>query len=103
MTIAIPDPTTRDEVVDLIDRLRANRLPPPAERRAIRLRAHASLDDVAKALGVEKMTVSRWERGIARPWPQHRAAYICLLQALSEIASEAEVSDGKASTAGTRG
>lgn len=92
MTIAIPDPTMCDEVADLVSRLRANRLPPPTERRAIRRRALASLDDLAAALGVQKMTVSRWERGVAQPWPRHRAAYICLLQALAEVAYEQEAS-----------
>jgi DNA-binding transcriptional regulator YiaG len=90
MTIAIPDPTTCDEVADLVGRLRANWLPPPAERRAIRRRARASLDDVAAALGVQKMTISRWERGVVQPWPRHRAAYICLLEALAEVAREHE-------------
>lgn len=88
MTLAIPDPATHEEVANLIDRLRANRLPPPAERRAIRRRANASLEDVASALGVEKMTVSRWERGLRKPWPKHRVAYICLLQALAKVADE---------------
>jgi DNA-binding transcriptional regulator YiaG len=90
MTIAIPDSTRDDKVVDLVDRLRANRLPPPSERRAIRRRARASLDDLAAALGVQKMTVSRWERGVAQPWPKHRAAYIGLLQALADVGRELE-------------
>ena len=90
MTLAIPEPATDPAVANLIDRLRANRLPPPAERRSIRRRARASLEDVADALGVEKMTVSRWERGIRQPWPKHRAAYISLLRALAEVAAEAE-------------
>ncbi|MFI5895609.1 helix-turn-helix domain-containing protein [Actinoplanes sp. NPDC051513] len=85
MTHAIPDPAAREGVAELVDRLRANRLPPPAERRAIRKRADVTLDDVAKALGVEKMTVSRWERGVRQPWPKNRAAYICLLQALAKL------------------
>ena len=90
MTIAIPDPTLHGEVADLVSRLRANWLPPPAERRAIRRRARASLDDVESALGVQRMTISRWERGVAQPWPKHRAAYICVLQALTEVAREIE-------------
>lgn len=90
MTLAIPDPAVREGVASLIDRLRANRLPPPAERRAIRRRAKVSLDDVAGVLGVQKMTVSRWERGEREPWPRHRAAYICLLKALEALADEHE-------------
>lgn len=88
MTLAIPDPRTQDEVVDLVSRLRANRLPPPIERRSIRRTARATLKDVAVALKVDEMTVSRWERGIAEPWPRHRATYICLLLALTEVAHE---------------
>lgn len=95
MTIAIPDPATHDDVVDLVTRLRSNWLPPPAERRAIRKRARASLADVAATLGVEKMTVSRWERGVAQPWPRHRAAYICLLQALAQVGDELEKASQK--------
>ncbi len=95
MTLAIPDPAIREGVASLVDRLRANRLPPPAERRAIRRRAGASLEDVAAALGVQKMTISRWERGTREPWPKHLAAYICLLEALDAVAREIETTDQK--------
>ncbi len=95
MTLAIPDPGTHEEVVDLIRRLRANRLPPPDERRAIRCRARASLKDIAQVLGVQVMTVSRWERGIREPWPKHRAAYICLLNALADVDGESNTSSAK--------
>jgi DNA-binding transcriptional regulator YiaG len=92
MTLAVPEPTAYAEFVDLVARLRANRMPPPAERRAIRQRANASLDDLAEVLGVGKMTLSRWERGERQPRPKHRVAYICLLQALAEVARENESS-----------
>ena len=90
MTLAITDPHMREGVASLVDRLRATRLPPPYERRAIRKRAGASLEDVAAALGVQKMTVSRWERGTREPWPKHLTAYICLLEALAAIAEESD-------------
>lgn len=90
MPLANPDLATHEEVAGLIERLRANRLPPPNERRAIRKRAQASLKDIAEALGVEVMTVSRWERGMREPWPKHRAAYLYLLQALAAMADDAE-------------
>nr|WP_221374436.1 helix-turn-helix transcriptional regulator [Actinoplanes polyasparticus] len=90
MTVAITDPAVRNGVDSLVDRLRANRLPPPAERRSIRRRAGASLEQVAAAIGVQKMTVSRWERGTREPWPRHLAAYICLLEALAAVADEVD-------------
>ncbi|GIM88723.1 helix-turn-helix domain-containing protein [Paractinoplanes toevensis] len=90
MSLANPEPWVETEVVNLVDRLRADRLPPPPERRTIRRRARASLKDVAQALGVDIMTVSRWERGKADPWPRHRAAYIRALRALAELAVELE-------------
>jgi DNA-binding transcriptional regulator YiaG len=89
MTIALPDlRAEREGVAHLAERLRAPRLPPPAECRAIRLAAGATLRDIAAALRVNAMTISRWERGVAEPWPRHRAAYLCLLAALAEVAAE---------------
>lgn len=89
MTLAVPDLSAeRQGVAELAHRLRGPRLPPPAERRAIRLAAGATLEDVARALRVHAMTVSRWERGVAEPWPRHHAAYLCLLAALMGIAEK---------------
>lgn len=89
MTIATPDLRAEKEgVADLAARLRVPRLPPPAERRAIRVAAGATLRDTATALQVNAMTVSRWERGLAEPWPRHRASYLCLLAALAQVAAE---------------
>jgi DNA-binding transcriptional regulator YiaG len=84
MTLATPEPRT----VDLIDRLRASRLPPPTEWRRIRVAAGASLRDVAAAVGVDAMTISRWERGQSRPWPRHAASYRRVLDALAQLAQE---------------
>ncbi len=83
MTLAFTDPVSTEEFSGLVERLRANRLPPPTERRAIRDRAEASLEDIARELGVTRMTVCRWERGDRKPRPKHRAAYVRLLRRLA--------------------
>jgi DNA-binding transcriptional regulator YiaG len=89
MTIALPDLRAEKEgVAELVERLRVPRLPPPADRRAIRVAAGATLRDIAVALKVDAMTISRWERGLTEPWPRHRAAYLCLLAELTEVAVE---------------
>ena len=75
---------------NLVDQLRATCLPPPAERRAIRRRAKARLEDIAKAVGVDPMTVSRWERGLSEPWPKNRDDYLRVLDALRTYAHELE-------------
>lgn len=93
MPIAIPDPRTWGEVVELADRLRAQKLPPPAERRAIRIAAGASIDEIAAALAVNPMTVRRWEGGVSKPWRRHEAAYVVLLAALERVAAEVQRSD----------
>lgn len=89
MTLTVPDlRAEREAVATLASRLSAPRLPPPPERRAIRVAAGATLRDVATALKVSVMTISRWERGVAEPWPRHHAAYLCLLAALSAVAED---------------
>lgn len=89
MTIALPDLRAEKEgVAQLAEQLRVPRLPPPADRRAIRLAAGATLRQIGEALRVDAMTVSRWERGLTEPWPRHRAAYLCLLAALTDVAAE---------------
>ncbi len=89
MTITPPNlRTEREGVAELAAKLRAPRLPLPAECRAIRKAAGATQRDIATALRVDPMTISRWERGLAEPWPRHHAAYLCLLAALAEIAVE---------------
>jgi DNA-binding XRE family transcriptional regulator len=85
MTIAIPDPRTWGEVVNLADRLLSQKLPPPAERQAIRAAAGATVEDVAAAVGVNPMTIRRWEAGTSKPWPRHKSAYITCLAALERV------------------
>jgi DNA-binding transcriptional regulator YiaG len=70
----------------LIDRLRAKReLPPPGERRRIRIAAGASLRDVARELDVSHTAVRRWEtKSVPR---ESRIAYIRLLEQLRQLAN----------------
>jgi transcriptional regulator with XRE-family HTH domain len=70
----------------LLEQVRSRRqLPPPSERRAIRLQAGLSLRDIGDALGVSHVAVSRWEGG-ATP-RETRAAYAQLLEELQRIAA----------------
>lgn len=62
------------------------RLPPPARRRAIRQAANVGLTRAASRLGVDAMTLSRWERGLHEPRTRYIAAYLQLLADLTEQA-----------------
>jgi DNA-binding transcriptional regulator YiaG len=77
------------EPLTLIDRLRASRLPPPHERRALRRAAGAKLRDVSAELKVSDAAVSCWERGLYEPGPRHAAAYLRLLEGFATLAREA--------------
>lgn len=85
----VPLMTSTTAAVDggLPERVRMAKLPPPTMRRAVRLRARASLRDVASELAVSPMTVLRWEQGLSEPRLAHAIAYRRLLDALSEAAS----------------
>lgn len=63
----------------LVERVRASRLPPPAERSRIRRTARATLRDIATELAVSPATVWRWEQGVAEPRLDHAIAYRQLL------------------------
>jgi len=60
----------------------------PDARRRVRIREDAFLTQrqVAEALGVSAMTLSRWERGV-RPRARHAQAYVELLEQLQELAT----------------
>jgi DNA-binding transcriptional regulator YiaG len=88
MTLAPTKTRTEGDVGKLVDRLRSTRLPPCSDWRAIRLAAGASLRDVAAAVGVDAMTISRWELGRSKPWPRHALAYRRVLDALAEVTRE---------------
>jgi len=74
---------TSDEL-PLVERVRRAQLPPPHIRRAIRVKARATLRGLGAELGVTPMTVWRWESGATVPRLDHAIAYRELLDALSE-------------------
>ncbi|MEE1732724.1 helix-turn-helix transcriptional regulator, partial [Streptomyces sp. BE282] len=69
------------ELFDRIDALVASRspLPPPAERKRLRVAHGLTLDEVAAALDVRRATVSGWEAGRTEPRPPEREGYARLL------------------------
>lgn len=69
---------------DLIAEVRAHRrLPKPAEARAIRLAAGVAQTRLAGELGVNRVTLARWERGTRRPRGRLLERYVALLEALA--------------------
>jgi DNA-binding XRE family transcriptional regulator len=81
----IEQPNTRAAV---IARIRALQLPPPPERRRLRIAAGATLEDVAEAMGVSGVTASYWERGICMPRRRYRQKYLDLLEDFAAIERE---------------
>jgi DNA-binding XRE family transcriptional regulator len=76
------------ELDDLLERGRAaNRLPPPWRRRQIRETARVSQREFAAALGVQVMTLNRWERGLACPRGRNAASYSVALARLEEAST----------------
>ena len=75
------------ELFDRIDALVASRspLPPPTERKRLRVAHGLTLDEVAAALGVRRATVSGWESGKTEPRPPERDAYARMLKQLAEL------------------
>ncbi len=57
-------------------------LPPPKERRAVRIAARLHQREVALLLGVDRVTVTRWENGHREPAGELRTRYACLLEQL---------------------
>lgn len=60
-------------------------LPAPEMRRALRIAAGLSQQQVANGLGVSRSAVDHWEKGRREPRAQHLAEYAYLLQQLQEI------------------
>lgn len=85
MTLANQNAASNPSGDEIAAQLRG--LPPPAYRRAVRRSAGLTLNDVAAALGVDPMTISRWERGLAVPWRHHRLAYLRALAEMDRIAN----------------
>jgi len=68
---------------DALDRSRLRRrLPAPDLRRHLRERAGISQADVARALGVARPTISRWEAGARSPRGSDLLRYVDLLDRL---------------------
>jgi transcriptional regulator with XRE-family HTH domain len=71
----------------LIEQVRtARRLPPPALARAIRDAAGVSQQQIADELGVNRVSVARWELGERIPRGELRLRYVVLLEGLREVA-----------------
>ncbi len=70
----------------LIDEIKARRrLPPPAVARAIRNAAGVSQREVADELGINRVSVARWEIGTRTPRGGLRLRYIELLDELEHV------------------
>jgi transcriptional regulator with XRE-family HTH domain len=88
--------------VSLTESLRAAQLPPPAQRRAIRLRAGATLTDVGDELGVSAVAVSRWESGTRSPrrdLAQRYAVLLADLRALRQSSSRISATERSTTSA----
>jgi DNA-binding transcriptional regulator YiaG len=73
--------------MDLLDQLLADAnaqrsLPEPAVRRVVRQRAGLSQGDVARVLGVNRVSVTRWESGAREPRRSNAVSYAALLDRL---------------------
>lgn len=64
--------------------VRASGLPSPAECKRIRLAAGASLQYVGAEVGVNKVTVYRWEEGLLAPSMETGRRYRAVLEGLAE-------------------
>ncbi|MFF5788573.1 helix-turn-helix domain-containing protein [Streptomyces sp. NPDC012693] len=88
----------------LLERLdEAPILPPPRVRAQLRLAAGLTQQNIADALGVKRMAVTRWELGQTSPRRPHRDAYIRLLNGLAERFPEAAEPDEGMPTPTSRG
>ncbi|WP_392892457.1 telomere-associated protein Tap [Streptomyces sp. LN699] len=78
--------TTLFAAVDaLLEEAAQDPLPHPDERKRLREAAGLSQDQIAKALGVRRETVTSWETGRTAPRPPKRAAYARLLEGLAAL------------------
>jgi transcriptional regulator with XRE-family HTH domain len=72
-----------DRLAEAIEKARdRRRLPPPATRRRVRMRAGVTQIDLALALGVDSATVCRWESGQRHPRGEMLHAYLTALERL---------------------
>ena len=71
---------------ELLARVRSRRrLPPPDERRTIRRGAGVSLRELAAAIGVSHVAITRWEAGAEPADPRHLMAYARILDELRRL------------------
>ncbi|MFF8423125.1 helix-turn-helix transcriptional regulator [Streptomyces sp. NPDC015680] len=68
-------------------------LPPPHVCAKLRLAAGLTQQDVADAVGVKRVAVTRWELGQTSPRRPHREGYLRLLKGLAERFPEAARAD----------
>jgi transcriptional regulator with XRE-family HTH domain len=66
-------------------RLRRTSLPPPVQRRAIRVLAGATQQDVAFAIGTTRAAVTRYENGTREPRGELRLRYAEVLEVLRGV------------------
>ncbi|WP_308402164.1 helix-turn-helix transcriptional regulator [Streptomyces sp. RKAG293] len=73
------------ELLEAVDALlnRPADLPAPAVRGRLRRADRLTQEQVAKALGVKRLAVVRWEAGKTEPRPPYREAYAHLLKGLA--------------------
>ena len=67
---------------------RVPRLPAPSMRQAIREAAGASQEQVARELGVHRVSVWRWEKAKRTPRGPLRERYARLLEELQEVSGD---------------
>lgn len=73
-------------LVELLRKAERRRsLPPPAERRRLRVLAGVSQEDLASVLRVDRATVSRWEAGILTPKDDRLLEYTLVLEELRRV------------------
>jgi transcriptional regulator with XRE-family HTH domain len=68
--------------------VKQRQLPSPDAARLIRVLAGVSQRELAQELGVDRVTVARWELGMRVPRGELRAKYARLLRELQEAISE---------------
>ncbi|WP_327310077.1 helix-turn-helix domain-containing protein (plasmid) [Streptomyces sp. NBC_01298] len=86
------EPDRLKQVDDLLDGL-DDVLPPPQVRVQLRLAAGLTQKDIAEAIGVTRVAVTRWELDQAQPRRPQRNLYIHLLRGLAARFPEAAKAD----------
>ncbi|MFE3128302.1 helix-turn-helix domain-containing protein [Streptomyces hydrogenans] len=88
----MPDPDRSRQVDALLNAL-PEELPPPRVRAKLRMAAGLTQQDVADAVGVKRVAVTRWELGQTSPRRPHRENYLRLLRGLAERFPDAAKAD----------